>query len=75
MRVNLKHEVENLGDAGDIVEVAPGYGRNFLIPRGMAIAATSGSVWKRPSIRSHGSLRSTAPEASEMSNRCRARAP
>jgi len=44
MRVILKTEVDHLGDAGDIVEVAPGYGRNFLIPRGMAIAATSGSV-------------------------------
>ena len=44
MRVILKTEVDQLGDAGDIVDVAPGYGRNFLIPRGMAIAATSGSV-------------------------------
>ncbi len=44
MRVILKAEVENLGDAGDIVKVSPGYGRNFLIPRGLAIPATEGSV-------------------------------
>ena len=44
MRLILKSEVRNLGDAGDIVNVKPGYGRNFLIPRGLAIPATEGSV-------------------------------
>lgn len=44
MRVILKQEVPNLGDAGDIVVVKPGYGRNYLIPRGLAIAASEGSV-------------------------------
>ena len=44
MRVILKSEVPNLGDAGDIVQVAPGYGRNYLIPRGLAIPASEGSV-------------------------------
>ncbi len=44
MRVILKQEVTNLGDAGDIVNVRPGYGRNFLIPRGLAIPATEGSI-------------------------------
>lgn len=44
MRVILKKEVNNLGDAGDIVNVRPGYGRNFLIPRGLAIPATEGSI-------------------------------
>ena len=44
MRVILKSEVANLGDAGDIVTVKPGYGRNFLIPRGLAIPATEGSI-------------------------------
>lgn len=44
MQVILKEEVENLGDAGDIVSVSPGYGRNYLIPRGLAIPATAGSV-------------------------------
>lgn len=44
MLVILKQEVANLGDAGDIVKVADGYGRNFLIPRGLAIPASAGSV-------------------------------
>jgi large subunit ribosomal protein L9 len=44
MRVILKSEVQNLGDAGDIVKVKAGYGRNFLIPRGFAIPATEGSI-------------------------------
>lgn len=44
MLVILKQEVANLGDTGDVVKVAPGYGRNFLIPRGLAITASEGSV-------------------------------
>lgn len=44
MRVILKDEVHNLGDAGDIVKVAPGYSRNYLLPRGLAIPASEGSV-------------------------------
>ena len=44
MRVILKSEVPHLGDAGDIVKVAPGYGRNYLLPRGLAIPANEGSV-------------------------------
>ncbi len=43
MRIILKEEVDNLGLAGDIVDVADGYGRNYLIPRGMAILATPGA--------------------------------
>ena len=44
MRVILKKAVKNIGEAGEIHEVNPGYGRNFLIPRGLAILATDGSV-------------------------------
>ncbi len=43
MKIILKEEVDNLGLAGDIVEVADGYGRNYLIPRGKAILATPGA--------------------------------
>jgi large subunit ribosomal protein L9 len=42
--VILKKDVDSLGRAGDIVRVKPGYGRNFLIPRGMALLATRGNV-------------------------------
>ncbi len=44
MKVILKQEVDNLGLAGDVVDVANGYGRNFLLPRGMAIRATKGAM-------------------------------
>jgi large subunit ribosomal protein L9 len=41
MKVILMQEVESLGDVGEVVEVANGYGRNYLLPRGMAVAATT----------------------------------
>jgi large subunit ribosomal protein L9 len=40
MEVILKQDVKNLGNRDEIVKVKPGYGRNFLIPQGMAILAT-----------------------------------
>lgn len=39
MRVILKEDVQNLGDMGDIVNVSDGFGRNFLIPQGLALHA------------------------------------
>ena len=42
MEILLKQDVENLGSAGDIVKVKPGYARNYLIPRGLAMPATPG---------------------------------
>lgn len=44
MRIILKQEVDNLGLAGDVVEVADGYARNYLIPRELAIKATRGAL-------------------------------
>ena len=44
MRIILQKEVEKLGAPGDVVEVADGYARNFLIPRGMAAPATKGAT-------------------------------
>lgn len=40
MEVILKEDVDNLGHRGDVVKVAQGYGRNFLLPRKLAIEAT-----------------------------------
>ncbi|HIV59104.1 MAG TPA: 50S ribosomal protein L9 [Candidatus Stackebrandtia faecavium] len=42
MKVILKQEVSRLGSAGDIVEVRPGYGRNYLVPQGFAMPWTKG---------------------------------
>lgn len=43
MQLILKQDVENLGFTDDVVEVKPGYGRNFLIPQGKAVLATPSS--------------------------------
>jgi large subunit ribosomal protein L9 len=43
MEVILKEDVEKLGHRGDIVKVAEGYGRNFLLPRKLAIQANQGN--------------------------------
>lgn len=43
MKLILTAAVDNLGLPGDIVEVKDGYGRNYLLPRGMAIVATRGA--------------------------------
>ena len=43
MELLLKEDVENLGARGDLVKVKPGYGRNYLLPRGLAIQATPGN--------------------------------
>ena len=44
MKIILKEEVTSLGKAGDVVDVARGFGRNFLIPKGMAIEATARNI-------------------------------
>lgn len=41
MKVILREDVENLGRIGDVVEVAAGYGRNYLLPRGLAVKAST----------------------------------
>ena len=42
MKLILTHEVSGLGSPGDVVEVKDGYGRNYLVPRGLAITWTKG---------------------------------
>ena len=51
MKLILTREVAGLGLAGDIVEVADGYGRNFLIPRGSALAWSKGAERQISQIR------------------------
>ena len=46
MRVMLTEEVEKLGAAGEVVTVRDGYGRNYLLPRGLALVATEKDVAK-----------------------------
>ncbi len=51
MKIILQREVEKLGVPGDVVTVADGYARNYLVPRGMAIVATKGAVRHAESLR------------------------
>lgn len=44
MKVILRSDVDNLGRLGDIVAVRPGYGRNYLLPQGLAALATPGNL-------------------------------
>jgi large subunit ribosomal protein L9 len=51
MKLILTAEVDHLGSAGDTVEVRDGYGRNYLLPRGLAIVATRGAERQATEIR------------------------
>jgi len=51
MKVVLRDDVDNLGKKGDLVDVADGYARNFLVPRGLALRATPGSQKQADAMR------------------------
>jgi large subunit ribosomal protein L9 len=51
MRVVLRGDVENLGRKGDMVDVADGYARNYLVPKGLAIKATPGAQKQADAMR------------------------
>jgi large subunit ribosomal protein L9 len=51
MKVILRDDVRNVGKKGDIVDVAAGYARNYLVPKGLAMNATAGSVSQAASMR------------------------
>lgn len=44
MELLLREDVEHLGLRGELVKVRPGYGRNFLLPRGLAVQATNANI-------------------------------
>ncbi|RZS91156.1 large subunit ribosomal protein L9 [Motilibacter rhizosphaerae] len=51
MKLILTQEVQNLGGPGDVVEVKDGYGRNFLVPQGLALQWTRGGEKQIETIR------------------------
>jgi large subunit ribosomal protein L9 len=59
MKVLLIKDVYKLGRAGDVKKVADGYGRNFLIPQGMAVLATPGAMKTAERIRQKATERRT----------------
>ena len=44
IKVLLKNDVPSLGTGGEVVKVRPGFARNFLLPRGLAVPATAGNL-------------------------------
>src|SRR5262245_54061375 len=57
MKVILRADVDSVGKKGDIVDVADGYARNYLVPKGFAMKATTGSVQQAGSMRRARDLR------------------
>lgn len=59
MKVMLIKDVYKLGRAGDVKKVADGYGRNYLVPQGLAVLATPGALKQVERIRSTAEVRRT----------------
>ena len=59
MKVLLIKDVYKLGRAGDVKKVADGYGRNFLIPQGLAVLATAGALSQAEKIRAKAATQRT----------------
>lgn len=57
MKLILKDDVEKLGSAGDLVDVKPGFGRNYLIPQGKAVLATPGAIRQFEHLKREAALR------------------
>jgi large subunit ribosomal protein L9 len=57
MRVILRSDLERVGKRGDIIDVADGFGRNYLLPRGLAFKATDGTVEQAAKMRRARDLR------------------
>ncbi len=56
MRVLLLKDVYKLGHAGDVKKVADGYGRNFLIPQGLAVLATAAALKQAETLRQNAAI-------------------
>ncbi len=75
MKIILKQDVESLGDAGDVVEVADGYGNNYLVPRVLAMRASKGALADAEAIRQARTKRAARnlAEAQEQRQRLEAK--
>lgn len=62
MKIILQKTVERLGDPGDVAEVADGYARNYLIPRGLAVKAEKGTVRHAESLKRAHEVRTSAQQ-------------
>ncbi|MDQ1286999.1 MAG: large subunit ribosomal protein [Actinomycetota bacterium] len=75
MKLILTQEVTGLGTPGDVVEVKDGYGRNYLVPRGLAVAWTKGGEKQVASIRKARVAREVASveEAAQLRSKLESR--
>ena len=64
MKVLLREDIAGVGRRGDIVTVADGHARNFLLPKGKAIVATDGAVQQAEAMRRARDLREASARAS-----------
>ena len=71
MKIILQKPVDKLGIPGDVVDVADGYARNYLMPRGLAVKATKGGVKHVDSLkRAHGTrVNAAKAEAEQVAER------
>ena len=75
MKILLKEDVDTLGYAGEVHEVAPGYGRNYLIPKGYAILATENNkkvvqeIKKQQEYKALGRMRKDVLRQLEVENK------
>jgi len=60
MKLILRSDVEGVGHKGDVVEVSNGYGRNFLLPRGLAFKATDGAKAQADAMKRSRDIRDAA---------------
>ena len=63
MKVILRSDVDGVGKRGDVLDVADGYGRNFLLPRGLAMKATAGASDQAASMRRARDVRDASDRA------------
>jgi len=70
MKIILKEDVNKVGQAGEIVDVKPGYARNFLIPQGMAVFASDGQLKHYQEIKKQAARRAelTVENAKELAD-------
>jgi large subunit ribosomal protein L9 len=68
MKVILKEDVEKLGQAGELVDVKDGYGRNYLIPQAKAVLATKGAIAEVELMQKRAALKAelTVQEAKDL---------
>ena len=63
MRLILRSDVKDVGNKGDVIDVSKGYGRNYLLPRGLAFVATSGAEAQAEGMRRSRDVKDEAARA------------